>query len=188
MPESPKAEARFRRIFDENEAAMREYTSRRLSPADANDATAEVFLVAWRKLDEIPPSDEARLWLYGVARNVVRNASRSKTRRTRLFVKASSTGTPDVVGPEELVVRRSEDAAVLTALATLSEADQELLRLRTWEELSSAELATVFGTSASAIDMRLTRAKRRMAAAMRRSGYRQHDRTTHPHAVEERGS
>ena len=188
VPQSPNPEARFRRLFDENEAAMREYMSRRMTATDANDATAEVFLVAWRKIDEVPPAEEARLWLYGVARNVVRNISRSNDRRSRLFGKASSVRQPASAAAEDQVVRRSEDAAVLAALETLPQSDRELLRLRTWEELSSAELASVFGVSPSAIDMRLTRAKRRMAAAMRRAGYPQPDQATYPHAAEERGS
>jgi DNA-directed RNA polymerase specialized sigma24 family protein len=32
---------------------------------------AETFAIAWRRVDAIPAGDQARLWLYGVARNVL---------------------------------------------------------------------------------------------------------------------
>lgn len=69
------------------------------------------------------------------------------------------------------VVRRAEETMVLQALETLSTMDQEVLRLRAWEELSSAEIGTVLQLSPAAVDMRLTRAKRRLRRSLRSLGY-----------------
>ena len=62
---------------------MRTYCKRRLSIHDANDAVADIFVTVWNKIDDIPPGDEARLYLYGIARNAVRNTQRSGRRWTR---------------------------------------------------------------------------------------------------------
>jgi RNA polymerase sigma-70 factor (ECF subfamily) len=157
-------------LFDEYEAAMREYCSRRLGGHDANDAAAEVFLAAWRRIDEVPSGEDARLWLYGVARNVVRNASRSRQRRARLGAKAAATPSNPGEGVEEVVVRRQEDRLVLQAMAKLSDDDQELLRLQLWEELSRDQIADVLGISTDAVGSRLTRAKKRAAKQLKSIG------------------
>ena len=166
---------------------MREYCSRRLNVNEANDATAEVFLVAWRKIDRLPPPDEQLAWLYGVARNVVRNMERSRRRQVRLGAKLSATRRAVASSPEQQTVRRSEDQLVVEAMNTLKPDDRELLRLRTWEEMSRAELAAVFGITPEAIDMRLNRAMKRMARALKSAGYK-NELATRPRAVEEGGA
>jgi hypothetical protein len=67
--------------------------------ADVNDATAEVFLVAWKKLGLVPAGDETLPWLYGVARNVVRNADRSSRRSGRLVGRLGGLAPRAVPGP-----------------------------------------------------------------------------------------
>ena len=186
MAQSPTSDTRFHRLFDEHEAAMREYCSRRLGGHDANDAAAEVFLVAWRRIDEVPDGEDALLWLYGVARNVVRNASRSRQRRTRLGAKAASTPSNRGAGVEEIVVRRQEDRLVLQAMSELSDDDQELLRLQLWEELSRAQIAEVLGISTDAVGSRLTRAKKRAAKQLKAAGLSS-EMSTRPRAAEEGG-
>jgi DNA-directed RNA polymerase specialized sigma24 family protein len=52
------------------------------SANDAQDAAAEVFLPAWRRLEALPAGDAARVWLYGTARRVIANQRRS-ARRSR---------------------------------------------------------------------------------------------------------
>ena len=54
------------------------------SASDAQDAAAEVFLTAWRRLDELPEGDAARVWLYATARRVIANQRRSSRRRCAL--------------------------------------------------------------------------------------------------------
>jgi RNA polymerase sigma-70 factor, ECF subfamily len=55
-------------------------------PQDAADVVAETFLVAWRRLDAVPSGEQARPWLYGVARHTLANRQRSELRRNRLRV------------------------------------------------------------------------------------------------------
>jgi hypothetical protein len=45
---------------------------------------ADVFLIAWRRLDEVPEGEAARVWLYATARRVIANRKRSERRRVAL--------------------------------------------------------------------------------------------------------
>ena len=72
MTQAPSQSDRFRSVYAAHHGAVRDYCFRRLPVADANDASAEVFLVVWRRIDDVPSGDDAALpWLYGIARNVV---------------------------------------------------------------------------------------------------------------------
>lgn len=163
LARSPKSDTEFRQVYDECFPAIRSYCLRRIPAGDVNDAIAETFLVAWRRFDDAPRGSETRLWLYGIARNVVRNSQRSDRRRLRLHTKVQGLRpTPDI-DPETIVVRRSEDEQVLRALAALRPADREVIRLSIWEDLSNTEIAIVLGIDPHAVTMRLTRARKRVA-------------------------
>jgi RNA polymerase sigma-70 factor (ECF subfamily) len=157
---------RFCRLYDENFVAIRDYCLRRLPVSEVNDAVAEVFLVVWRRIDEAPENDDARLWIFGIARNVVRNADRSIRRRTRLSSRLRLVQPRSEPSAETLVIRRSEDSEVLAALAALRPLDQEVLRLSIWEELSNTEIAEVLGIETHATTMRLSRARNRLATRL----------------------
>ena len=61
-----------------------DYFGRRnaMVPADAADLLSETFVVAWRRGDPTPvESEQARMWLFGVARRVRANAARGAARR-----------------------------------------------------------------------------------------------------------
>ena len=113
MKRSPGSDARFRRLYDNSFEPIRSYCIRRLPVSEVNDAVSDVFLVAWRRIDEVPQGEEARLWLYGIARNVVRNAERSRRRRARLQGRLESLSPTTGPTPESVVVRRAEDEEVL---------------------------------------------------------------------------
>lgn len=166
MAPSPSSDAKFRRIFDAHLAAVQRYCVRRLSPSDANDAASEVFLVAWRRLEDIPGGEATLPWLLGVARNAVRNVERSGRRTQRLSAKAQLASQPVDLGPEVHVVRHSEYEQVAAALASLSEADREVIRLRAWEELTASQIASVIGVSVAAAEKRVARATNRLAVAV----------------------
>ena len=89
-------EARRRRRFDSLFEAHRHdvasYCSwRTASRAGAEGAVAEVFLVAWRKIDVVPPGEAARAWLYATARRVTANTRRSLHRRDALADRISGS-------------------------------------------------------------------------------------------------
>jgi Sigma-70 region 2 len=66
---------RFAQVFDAHFRAVSAYALRRTTPAEAEDVVAETFLVAWRRLDELP--EDPKAWLLGVARRILANQRRA---------------------------------------------------------------------------------------------------------------
>jgi RNA polymerase sigma-70 factor (ECF subfamily) len=172
-------EQRYRRLFDAYHERVYVYCRRRTDVETARECASETFLIAWRRIDDVPPDDRALRWLYGVARRVLANRFRSQRRSRRLISRLGGLRRDPAPSPEVVVVRRSEDQEILDALACLRPQDQELLRLAVWEELPHAEIGEVLGCSAHAVDQRIRRAENRLASELRRSGHR-HQHTTAP--------
>ncbi|MET0564873.1 MAG: RNA polymerase sigma factor [Acidimicrobiia bacterium] len=150
--------ARFQSLFEAYRLDIASYCNwRSSSVADAEDAVAEVFLVAWRKIDLVPPGDAARAWLYATARRVTANARRSLHRRDALANRISQERQPDDVSAEETVVHE--------ALAMLGELDREVLFLVEWEGFRPAELAEVLECQEVTARGRLHRARLRFRDA-----------------------
>ena len=156
------AEARLSQLYRDHAREILGYALRRSADSeDAADVLAETFLVAWRRLGEVPPGEEARLWLYGVARRVLANQHRGERRRTKLGQRLGETlrselaAQPDPGG-------EGEGREVLHAMRGLGTEDRELFLLVVWEELSPSEAAKVLGISSLAARSRLHRARRRL--------------------------
>lgn len=161
---------RFTHLYEVHYPSILAYFMRRLdSTVTAQDLTEDVFLVAWRKLDQIPAGEESRYWLYGVARRTLMNHQRKTSTRRRLLPRIQAAAYNDTPGPETQLVRSEEARALLGALATLKEDDQELIRLAYWDELPHQAIAALLGCSRGAIDVRLHRAVKRLGKAMAHS-------------------
>ncbi len=160
MAADPAREARFNEIYEQNFEAVRRYVWRR-GPLLADDVTAEVFLVAWRRLDHVPAN--ALPWLISVARNALLNERRRARRQTavqgRLAAEPGySESTPNAVASD----------LVEAALAALPERDREVLLLSVWEDLDRAAIAQALGCSKANVSVRLHRARHRFAEELER--------------------
>ena len=153
--------ASFTALFESHFAALLAYARRRTPQlSDAEDVVAETFTVAWRRLDHLPAKPDEHLpWLYAIARRVLANQRRGTDRRVRLFERLRWVPAP----------APSPGLDVGSALDTLPERDQELLRLIAWEGLTHAEAAIVLGTSPNAVAIRVHRARERLKEAMKGS-------------------
>lgn len=158
-----RAEERFAEIYGSYFRQINAYCRRRTSQDRADDAAAEVFLTAWRRIDDIPGGDEALPWLYGVAHGVVSNVWRGVARQKNLQRKLDSLGITAEMPPEDVIGRRLDTAQILAALTMLRSTDQEVLRLAYWEDLSHADIATVLEISVETARQRLFRARRSLA-------------------------
>jgi RNA polymerase sigma-70 factor, ECF subfamily len=148
---------RFEAIVAEVFEPLQRYVRRRIAPDDVQDVMSDVLLTLWRRLDDIPGGSPLP-WCYGVARRTLANQRRRQGRHLRLLQRlAAEPPTGPDPDPDEL------DPVVAEALARLSSADQELLRLWAWERLEPREIAAVLGTTANAVSLRLTRAKKKLA-------------------------
>ena len=159
-----EARRRFETIVGEVYEPLQRYLRRRATIDDADDVLGDVLLTVWRRLDSVP--DDAILpWCYGVARRSLANTRRSAQRRLRL-VERLQAQPPAAPARDPAVI--DDNPALTTALAVLPEDDREVLRLWAWEQLEAREIAAVFGISSNAAAIRLSRAKKRLAAALRR--------------------
>jgi RNA polymerase sigma-70 factor (ECF subfamily) len=151
---------RFDALFAAHQRAVLAYAMRRCANLpDAEDAAAETFTIAWRKLGAVP--QDALPWLYAVARRVLANQRRGNGRRERLasVLRVADVATPMRVGDDR-------HGPAFGALASLRPADQEILRLVAWEELGNSQIARVLGITPNAVAIRLHRARARFAAAL----------------------
>lgn len=156
-------EAKLEALFDAHFSAVRTYTRRRAPEALVDDIVSETFLVAWRRIDDLPA--DTRPWLLGVARKTLSTQLRSARRRSSLVEKLKAVerdhSFPELDGPDA--------SGVIASLERLSVADQEVLALAAWEELKPSEAAVVLGVSPARYRLRLHRARRRLLRELERS-------------------
>lgn len=155
------ATARFAALFDEHASTVHRYLRRRVSnPADVDDLAAEVFLVAWRRLREIPPDAELP-WLYKTSWNVLAN-HRRKVVPLPVGDAADADRRADA-DPADVVI---EDAVLAEAWGALGPRDREVLRLTAWEGVDGPGLAAALGISVGGAAAALSRARTRLAEAL----------------------
>jgi RNA polymerase sigma-70 factor, ECF subfamily len=170
------APGRFVDIYERAYQPLLGYALRRCQdPDDAADVVAETFTIAWRRIDQVPEGDQARPWLYGVARRVLANHQRGRRRHDQrtaaLREQLAATPVTTHQPPDDL-------APIHRALATLTDDDRELLTLVAWESLDAAQLATALGITRNAVRVRLYRARKRFARALAKAG------VDHPRALD----
>ena len=168
----------FNALYDAHYASVRAYAWRR-DPAFADDIVAETFLVAWRRLGDIPA--EAPLpWLLGVSRNAFLNIQRGERRRRKreLNEATSASQTHETSSPPEDFAESG--SGVWRILQQLPAGDREVLLLVAWEGLDRAAVAKVLGCSRANVALRLHRARRRFQALFEQPGTRGPSDPAHP--------
>jgi RNA polymerase sigma-70 factor, ECF subfamily len=139
---------RFEQIYEQHVDAVRAYVRRRAPASLVDDVVADVFVVALRRIDDVPRN--ALPWLYAVARKTLANERRK--RRDVPVAAPEVSYEPEPVG----------DSQLAAAFAALSDADREILRLVAWEGLSLRDAARVLDCSPVAARVRFHRAKARL--------------------------
>jgi RNA polymerase sigma-70 factor (ECF subfamily) len=159
-------EALFRAHYD----TVLAYAVARADVETAKEATAQAFLVAWRRRADVP--DRSLPWLIGAARRTLGDQRRSSRRRDNLRSRVEHHRVLDGLD-EDPADDVAERLLVMAALADLAPADREVLQLVAWDGLSNSDAAAVVGCSPATFAVRLARARRRLAIALDR-----HDRAT----------
>ena len=154
---------RFIRLYESYHRMIYVYCRRRASADRVEDAVADTFLVAWKKIDEIPETPDDLPWLYGVAFRVLAQQWRGMSRRVRFEGRLASLGIAPPDLPEDYIVVRHDSRQVLEAAARPRTIDQEILRLSLWEELPHADIARVLDIKPDAVRQRLSRAIKSLA-------------------------
>lgn len=151
---------RFRALYLWARPRIVAYALRRARTAeDAADVLAETFAIAWRRFDELPAGEDALLWLYATAGNVLSNAARGERRRSNLVERIAAT-----LDEDEILVASPDEGALLAlvALRSLGKDDREVLMLTAWEGLDATGVGSVLGCSPGAARVRILRARRRL--------------------------
>ena len=164
----PPDDVLFAELYRLYHRPVRDFCRRRVVNDLVDDAVAETFLTAWRRLSDIPQGSEALLWLYGVAYRVIGHQRRSSFRRRRLEDRLRSVARRSAEAADESVIDGAQYRLVLDAAARLADTDVEVLRLVAWEQLSVAEVAAVLNIEPNAVKQRLHRARRNLASEYRR--------------------
>jgi RNA polymerase sigma-70 factor (ECF subfamily) len=152
----------FEALYSRNYGRVLSYCARRLPRAEAVEAAADVFVIAWRRFSSVPSGAAEKAWLYGTAYRVVSNRWRSAKRRFALTERVASLQQAASGGADEPVLRRAEEQSVLAALDALPATEREVILLDVWEGLSSAEIAEVLEIKPAAVRKRRERARRRL--------------------------
>jgi RNA polymerase sigma factor (sigma-70 family) len=164
MTSAETRRAQFDQLFEEHFRPILAYALRRVDePADAADVAAETFLVAWRRIDDVPNGPDARLWLFGTARHVLSNQRRGDHRRGALAdrLRDELDGMVEADHASD-----GTTALVRHAMRSLKKDDREILALTCWEGLDPAQAATAMGIPPATARTRLHRARGRMRDAL----------------------
>jgi RNA polymerase sigma-70 factor (ECF subfamily) len=157
--------ARLSALYRETHVDVLAFLLRRCPTAeDAADCLAETYLVAWEKRDQVPAGSETRPWLFGVARNVMRQGrerqERVATAAQLLAEELQSAATARPAPPID------EPDRATAALSELSALDQEIITLISWDGLTPREIAQVLGISANVVRVRAHRARARLRSLL----------------------
>lgn len=161
MTASGHREQTFERLFRDTRTDLLAYVLRRSRTAeDAADVFAETYLVVWRRLDAMPVGDQARPWLFGVARNLLlKGATHDRSNLALVERLASELRAVRAANPP---LNRDRSDGLRAALAALPELDREILTLSAWEGLTPSQIATVVGRPPNVVRVRLHRARARL--------------------------
>lgn len=161
---APDREPRFTSLFEATYADLLRFAQRRVHSDHAEDVVAESFLVAWRRLDDLPRRrGDARAWLFGIARGVILNARRGAERQRALAVRLADVPIGSMPGFDADLVARQID--VSRAWLRLSDVHQEALALAVFDGFSAPQAAAVLGISPVAYRLRLSRPSRAATAS-----------------------
>jgi len=162
------SDVRFAEVYKAYRWHVYAYCLRRTSRELVDDAVADTFLTAWRKVDDLPIGADVLPWLYSVAYRVLGRQWRSASRRQTLVEKLAGAGLEYVAPPEMFVVADHESDQVVRAVSKLKPNDREIIRLAVWEDLDRPQIALVLGISTDAVRQRLYEARKRLVSEYER--------------------
>lgn len=155
---------RFTALYEETRSRVYAFAVSHAGRQLADEIVSEVYLVAWRRLADVPQPELP--WLLAVARNVSAKQFRAAVRQQSIAAELRTWTAAVELTADDVGEQVAERHAVLAALATLSGPDRDLLTLVAWHGLTPAQAAQVVGCSTAAYFVRLHRARRRLERAL----------------------
>jgi RNA polymerase sigma-70 factor, ECF subfamily len=172
-------ERQFQELYGATSKPLLAFIARRATTSEeATDLLAEAYIIAWRRLDEIPHSPESTLWLFGVARNLLMKSNHQQRSQQNLVHDL----TQELA---RLAAYRPDTDIGLTdkmhaCLHRLPPKQREILLMTAWEGLKPREIAKITGSSANIVRVRLHHARQQLARELRPAGTVAGDRDEPP--------
>src|SRR5258708_23553621 len=137
----------------------------------AMDITQEAFLRLWKQCEASEPILNPRAWLLRVARNLAEDYAKSAFRRNGTHPPQTMNGVEahDPL-PLESLERQETFAQLREVLQQMPQADREILTLRYALDYNTGEIAEMLAINATAVHMRLSRARQRLAERLKAEG------------------
>jgi len=137
----------------------------------AMDITQEAFLRLWKQLEAGEDLLNPRAWLLRVARNLAEDYAKSAFRRNGTHPPQTMNGVAahDPL-PLESLEREETFAQLREVLELMPKADREILTLRYALDYNTGEIAEMLAINATAVHMRLSRARQRLAERLKAEG------------------
>ena len=134
------------------------------SASEAEEATQDGFLKAYRALDRFRPGAPFRPWLLRIVGNEARNRRAATGRRERLAARAIEERREGgaVPSPETALLEAERRDELLAAIDGLGKRDRDVIACRFLLELSEAETAAALGVRPGTVKSRLSRALARL--------------------------
>lgn len=152
-------------LFDRHAASIYRFFANKVEH-DVEDLVQATLMGCVKGRDRVKDGAHFRAYLFGIARNVFRTYLHKRGRSRERGDLAVSSVRDLGLGPSKIVVQREEQRLLLEALRCVPVESQLLLELRYWEELSTEQLAQVFGVAPGTIKSRLSRARARLRVAL----------------------
>ncbi len=167
----------FGMIFERHFAPIHGYLRRRFDDELADELTAQTFFVAFdRRAGFDRDRSDSRPWLFGIATNLAHRHRRRELVELRAIAAMAPELGSGIDGVEARVDAERLRAPLAHALAELPGEEADVLRLLVWAELSQAEVASALGIPLGTVKSRLSRARRRLQAALELSDQPSHRR------------
>ena len=137
----------------------------------ALDIAQEAFLRLWKQWEQGEKILNPRAWLLRVARNLAEDYSKSSFRRNGTHPPQTMNGVRSHEPlPLESLEREEAFGQLRTVLEEMPEADREILTLRYALDYDANEIADLLVINATAVHMRLSRARQRLADRLTAKG------------------
>jgi RNA polymerase sigma-70 factor (ECF subfamily) len=139
---------------------------------DAKDAAQEIFIKAYKAIDQFKPEAQFRTWFYRILINHCLNVLRTRKRKRWLATFASlgkSLSDNDTTifeaenNPERQFEAKEKKIVIRNALLQLKERYRTPLILHRYEGLSYKDIADILNISLAAVESRIFRAKQQLA-------------------------
>ncbi|MPS75140.1 MAG: sigma-70 family RNA polymerase sigma factor [Chryseobacterium sp.] len=135
---------------------------------DADEITVSVFSKVLNKLDLFDPNFQFKTWILTIAQNTIIDFWRRKSRENE----DANDGLENVKNefarsPEELLISEEDQRKIIKIIETMDAKNQDIIRLRFFEEKSIKEIAEELNLSVANTKVRIMRAKKILAELLK---------------------